>query len=208
MKHPVAFITGTDTDVGKTWVTVRLLRHLREKGIDAVGMKPVECGGADDSTTIFEACQDSGISLAEVNPVSFPEPLAPAAMEGGERIDFAGIATSLCALQDRHEAVILEGAGGWLVPIDDGRTMADLAVELDVPVVVVAANRLGVLNHTLLTVRSIESSGLRCIGVYLNALEGQLDHSSDSNAELLERQLPNIPVVNSSIADLAELLIG
>lgn len=207
MKHSAVFITGTDTDVGKTWVTIRLLRHLREKGIDAVGMKPVECGGAADSTAIFETCQDSGISVAEVNSISFREPLAPAAMTGGERIDFDEIAWGLQILLDRHEAVLLEGAGGWLVPLDENRTMEDLATALGLPVVIVAANRLGVLNHTLLTVKAIESSGLRCVAIYLNAPEGQRDHSSDSNADVLRSQLPEIPVVNSSIADLADLLL-
>jgi len=206
MRRRDVFIAGTDTDVGKTWVTTRLIRHFREQGIDAVGTKPVECGGDEDSRLILEACQDSGITTAEVNPVAFPDPLAPAAMEGRDTIDIDRIANIFRDLQARHEIVIAEGAGGWLVPLDDNRTMADLAVALDIPVVIVAANRLGVLNHTLLTVRAINSSGLKCAGIYLNDFDGLRDHSSDSNAGVLRRQLPAIPVINSSIADLAGLL--
>lgn len=206
MKHRAVFITGTDTDVGKTWVTTRLIRQLRSDGVDAVGMKPVECGGAEDSTAIFEACQDSGITSAEVNPISFPEPLAPAAMEGGEKIDFDSLAANFRKLQGKHDFVVLEGAGGWLVPLDEKRTMADLAVALGAPVVIVSADRLGVLNHTLLTARAVESSGLDCVGVYLNRYDGQRDHSSASNAEVLRRQLRGVPVVDSGIAELATIL--
>jgi dethiobiotin synthetase len=206
MSRRDVFIAGTDTDVGKTWVVTRLIRHFRKQRIDAVGIKPVECGGPEDSRLIFEACQDSGITAAEVNPVAFPDPLAPAAMDGGDAIDLDRIGTAFRELQKRHEMVIAEGAGGWLVPLDDSRTMADLAVALAVPVIVVAANRLGVLNHTLLTARAIESSGLRCAGIYLNEYDGVRDHSSRSNAEVLRSHLPHIPVINSNIADLAGLL--
>lgn len=206
MSRRDVFIAGTDTDVGKTWVVTRLIRHFRDQGIDAVGTKPVECGGPEDSHQIFEACQDSGITAAEVNPVSFPDPLAPAAMDGGDVIDIDQVATAFRELQKRHELVIAEGAGGWLVPLDVDRTMADLAVALEVPVVVVAANRLGVLNHTLLTVRAIESSGLKCAGIYLNEYDGLRDHSSRSNAEVLRSHLPNIPVINSDIEELSALL--
>lgn len=202
------FITGTDTGVGKTWVTTHWLRHLRRAGIDAVGMKPVECGGREDATAIHEAC-DRIATLEEINPVSLPEPLAPAAIPGAPRIDFDEILANFNLLSLLHFPVLVEGAGGWLVPIDRGRTMADLAVALGLPVIVVAANRLGVLNHTLLTVRAIEASGLVCRAVFLNDLDEWTkpdDLSRESNARVLRDHLPGIPVIERDPAALLDLI--
>lgn len=208
MKARGFFITGTDTGVGKTWVTTHWLRHLRQAGIDAVGMKPVECGGREDATAIHEAC-DRIATLDEINPVSLPEPLAPAAIEGAPLLDLASIRVGFEELVARYDFVAVEGAGGWLVPIDRDRTMADLAVALGLPVIVVAANRLGVLNHTLLTVRAIEASGLVCRAVFLNDLDEWTkpdDLSRESNARVLRDHLPGIPVIERDPAALLDLI--
>jgi dethiobiotin synthetase len=202
------FIAGTDTGVGKTWVSTHWLRSLRESGMDAVGMKPVECGGRDDAIAIREAC-DGVATLDEINPVSMPQPLAPAAIIGAPRIDFYGILANFDRLSMRHSPVLVEGAGGWLVPLDRERTMADLALALGLPVVVVAANRLGVLNHTLLTVRAIIASGLECRAVFLNDLDEALrpgDLSRESNARVLRDLLPGIPVIERDPALLTKLI--
>lgn len=202
------FITGTDTGVGKTWVTTHWLRHLRQAGIDAVGMKPVECGGREDGMAIH-AAGGPGVSLDEVNPVSLPEPLAPAAIEGAPLLDLDSIRAGFEELAARYDLVAVEGAGGWVVPIDRDRTMADLAVALGLPVIVVAANRLGVLNHTLLTVRAIEASGLECRAVFLNDLDEATkpgDLSRDSNARVLRDHLPGIPVIERDPAALLDLI--
>ncbi|MBL9159902.1 MAG: dethiobiotin synthase [Verrucomicrobiales bacterium] len=208
MKARGFFITGTDTGVGKTWVTTHWLRHLRQAGIDAVGMKPVECGGREDATAIHEAC-DRIATLDEINPVSLPEPLAPAAIPGAPCIAFDEILANFNLLSLLHFPVLVEGAGGWLVPIDRDRTMADLAVALGLPVIVVAANRLGVLNHTLLTVRAIEASGLVCRAVFLNDLDEWTkpdDLSRESNARVLRDHLPGIPVIERDPAALLDLI--
>jgi dethiobiotin synthetase len=208
MKAKGFFIAGTDTGVGKTWVTTRWLRSLRESGIDAVGMKPVECGGRDDAIAIWEA--GNGIAtLDEINPVPLSEPLAPAAIDAAPRIDFDKILANFDLLSRLHPPVLVEGAGGWLVPLDRERTMADLAVALGLPVVVVAANRLGVLNHTLLTVRAIVSSGLECRAVFLNDLDEALrpdDLSRESNARVLRDLLPGVSVVERDPALLMKLI--
>src|SRR5690606_1091513 len=101
------FITGTDTGVGKTWVTTRLIQKLRATGVDAVGMKPVECGGREDSRAIFEASGGTaaGLTLEMVNPVSLPEPLAPAAAAIPHHIDFGEIRSAYETLANRHEFV-------------------------------------------------------------------------------------------------------
>jgi len=208
MKAKGCFIAGTDTGVGKTWVTTRWLRCLRASGIDAVGMKPVECGGRDDAIAIREACNGLA-TLDEINPVSLPEPLAPAAMIGGPRIDFDEILENFERLSMRHSPVLVEGAGGWLVPIDGARTMADLAVALGLPVVLVAANRLGVLSHTLLALRAIADSGLACRAVFLNDLDKDArpdDRSRESNARVLRELLPGIAVVERDPTALLKLI--
>lgn len=198
------FITGTDTDVGKTHVAVTLIRALRDTGHDAIGMKPIECGGNDDSTALHEASQRADLTLSEVNPVSFPHPLAPAAMEASERISFSKLKSAADALCDRSDFLAVEGAGGWLVPVDGERSMEDLAIRLGLPVLVVSANRLGVLNHTLLTVQAIKAAGLTCVGVYLNTIPDQSDLSSKTNADVLRAQLTGIPVFDNDIAALAQ----
>jgi dethiobiotin synthetase len=207
MKLKGVFIAGTDTGVGKTWVTTRLIEGLRSRGIRAVGMKPVECGGRDDSTAIMMASggRESGLTLDEVNPVTFPEPLAPAAANPPIRLDFDRIRSSFETLANRYDCVIVEGAGGWYVPLDHERTMADLAAMPGLPVLVVAANRLGVLNHTLLTVRAIQAQGLECCGIFLNDLAADSDLSCQSNARVLREILPGLEVFDNDAEGLLNL---
>lgn len=208
MKGRGIFITGTDTGVGKTWVTTRLIQKLRASGIDTVGMKPVECGGQEDSLAIFEASggDQAGLTLEMVNPFSLPEPLAPAAASTPCHIDFPVIRATYDELASRHELVIVEGAGGWLVPLDHERTMADLAAALGLPVILVAANRLGVLNHSLLTVRAIRESGLVCRGVFLNQPDPAPDLSSRTNHAILQKMLPEIAILGMDLDGLVGLL--
>lgn len=208
MKGRGLFITGTDTGVGKTWVTTRLIQKLRASGIDAVGMKPVECGGQEDSFAIFEASggDKAGLTLEMVNPFSLPEPLAPAAATSSRPIDFPVIRTAYDELASRHELVIVEGAGGWLVPLDHERTMADLVAALALPVILVAANRLGALNHSLLTVRAIRESGLVCRGLFLNQPDPAPDLSSRTNHAILQKMLPEIAILEMDLDGLVGLL--
>jgi dethiobiotin synthetase len=163
------FITGTDTNVGKTYFTTSLLRHLRAGGIDAVGFKPICCGTREDSEAIAEA--SGGVAtIDEVNPVWLRPPAAPytASIIEERIIDVDRIRDTFKKLRERHACVLVEGAGGWLVPVRRDYTMADIATELDIPVVVVVENRLGCLNHTLLTVASIRAHHLSCLGFVLN----------------------------------------
>ncbi len=199
------FITGTDTDVGKTWVAKRLIQKLRESGIDAVGMKPIECGTYEDSEALLAASGDAGLTREQVNPVHLPDPLAPAAFSEVSKIDCGDLKQRFADLAEAHDFVVVEGAGGWLVPVDDTRTMADLAERFELPVVIVAANRLGVLNHALLTVRAILDSDLSCAGVFLNSLPDTSDLSCESNAKVLEKNLVEIPMIDQDLDPLVEL---
>ena len=164
-----AFITGTDTGVGKTYVTTRLIRRLRAHGLDTVGCKPMCCGSREDAE-LLRAAADDTLTLNEVNPVWLRTPAAPytAAMIENRPIDLALIHETIAGLRARHHSVLVEGVGGWLVPITRDYTVADLAEELALPVIVVVKNRLGALNHAALTVHHLRSRNLTCAGLILN----------------------------------------
>ncbi len=163
------FLTGTDTNVGKTYVAARLIRALRREGIDAVGFKPLCCGGREDAE-LLHAASDGALTLNDVNPVWLRPPAAPytAAMIEGRSIDLDLIRDTFTRLRAAHSSLIVEGVGGWLVPITRDYSVRDLARDLALPIAVVFANRLGALNHTLLTVESIRATGLTCAGLIQN----------------------------------------
>lgn len=163
------FLTGTDTNVGKTYVAALLIRALRAAGLDCVGMKPICCGGRDDAEMLHAAC-DGAIAINDVNPVWLRTPAAPytAAMIENRAIDLALIRDTFARLRAAHQSIIVEGVGGWLVPIARDYAVRDLARDLGLPVAVVLANRLGAINHTLLTVESIRGAGLACAGLIQN----------------------------------------
>ena len=192
------FITGTDTGVGKTYVTRLILESLRADGIDAVGYKPVASGDRTDAETL--AAASGGLPLDEVNPVHFKNALAPAvaAMLENRVLDREVILDGYRKLAARHEVVVVEGAGGWEVPLADGYRISDLAADLALPVVLVAANRLGALNHILLTTAAIRARGLRCAGIYLNQLEDEMDTAMITNKGVVE-QLTGLPLIDHLI---------
>lgn len=163
------FITGTDTGVGKTYVTARLIRYLRRQGLDAVGLKPICCGSREDAETL-RAAADDALELNEVNPVWLRTPAAPyvAALIENRIIDLDLIRETFRRLRERHASVLVEGVGGWLVPIARDYAVADLAREMSLPVTVVVRNRLGALNHAALTVQHVRQSGQECAGIILN----------------------------------------
>ncbi len=163
------FITGTDTDVGKTYVTMQLLRALRSRGVDAVGFKPLCCGPRDDAEAL-RAASDGALTLNEVNPVWLRAPAAPfaAALVENRTIDLDLVRETFTRLRARHATVLVEGIGGWLVPITRDFTVADLAREWQLPVIVVVKNVLGALNHAALTAQAVRATGLSCVGLILN----------------------------------------
>jgi dethiobiotin synthetase len=163
------FLTGTDTGVGKTYVGCALVREWREQGRNAVGLKPICCGERGDALALHAAGAQS-LPLEIVNPVWLQTPASPyaASLLESRPVDLPLIRRACKAAQAGHEHVLVEGVGGWLVPITRDYFMSDLAAELGWPVIVVVANRLGALNHTLLTVRAIQAQGLTCAGVIIN----------------------------------------
>ena len=192
------FVTGTDTGAGKTHITCLLLETLRRTGIDAVGYKPVACGDRDDAHLIAEA--SGGISLDEVNPVFLKSAVAPyvAGLLENQAVDPAKLIAGYHHLAARHQVVIVEGAGGWEVPIAANYRIADLAAELGLPVLLVAANRLGALNHILLTLDAIRARGLTCSGIFLNQLADELDTAMITNKGVIE-DLTGVPLLEHLI---------
>ncbi len=192
------FITGTDTGVGKTYVTRLLIQNLHLAGIDAVGYKPVCCGDRDDALIIAEASGNLDPDL--VNPVHYKSPLAPhtAALLENRPINPQTLIDGYHRLAAAHPLVIVEGAGGWEVPITETFRISDLAAALKIPVAVVAANRLGALNHTLLTVAAIQSRGLTCAGVIMNQLEDEMDTAMITNKGLIA-SLSGVPLLDHVI---------
>ena len=199
------FLTGTDTGVGKTFTAVQLLRAGRAAGLRCAGFKPICCGDRDDAQQLLAASSE-GLTIDELNPVWLKTPAAPfsASLIEQVEIDEKQLIEKLHALEERFDCVVVEGVGGWLVPIRRDFFVADLAALMNLPVLVVAMNRLGCLNHTILTVRSVAAHGLVCAGVVLNSLEGFLDIASATNADILG-QILDVPIVASLPEEAAGL---
>jgi len=189
------FVTGTDTGVGKTVVSVSLLRALR--GVcRAAGMKPVAAGidagealNGDVRALIDASNVDAAIS--DVNPYSFAPPIAPelAARAAGTTIDVEVIATSYARLSERADCVIVEGAGGALVPLTRRTDMLDIPRRLGVPVLLVVGVRLGCLNHALLSALAIGGRGLTLAGWVANRIDPAM-REGDANVATLAERLP------------------
>jgi dethiobiotin synthetase len=142
------FITGTDTGVGKTYTAARLLHLLRASGASCAGIKPICCGDRRDAELLLASGSD-GLTIDDVNPVWLKTPAAPVVGSLMEKvdIDIEHILAAFHSLQNRVEHVIVEGTGGWMVPIHRDYFVSDLAVAMKLPVLAVAYNRLGCLNH-------------------------------------------------------------
>jgi dethiobiotin synthetase len=204
-------VTGTDTGVGKTFVTSGLVRFARSQGLDSVGMKPICTGDNDDVRQLLKAC---GFCEPEhlINPVWYKTPVAPyaASIIEDRSIDISVICEAFEQLTTRHTSVLVEGAGGIAAPILADYDFRDLAREIDLHVIVVAANRLGVLNHTRLTVEAIRSAGLECSLIALNSMQGEPDISQATNLSVME-SLVDVPIAaveqnQQEFGDLVERL--
>jgi len=194
---PRLLVTGTDTEVGKTLVAAGLVAWARLRGVDARGWKPVESGteengGPADARLLHRA---SGGAEGDELPVVYPlpEPLAPvvAARRWEVALVPAVLDVSLESAAAGCEVLVVEGVGGALVEVAEGVMVADLATRWSLPVLVVAANRLGVLSHTLLTVEALQNRGAAVLGVVLNTVrEGEPTVAEATNAAELGRLLP------------------
>lgn len=184
------FITAIDTDAGKTYVSALLVRALRRAGLDTAPMKPFCCGSRSDAEALHAAC-GGAVPLDVINPICYDSPTAPyaAAKLENRPADLGLVRETFRRLRAEHRSVIVEGVGGWMVPITRDYFVADMAAEMGLPVAVVVRNRLGALNHALLTVRDIERRGIPFAGIIFNRAEAEADPAAATNRELLEEML-------------------
>jgi dethiobiotin synthetase len=200
------FITGTDTDVGKTYIASALVKYFCQQGLQAVGMKPVAAGAElvdgrlinSDVTELIKA-GNVDADLALINPYVFAPAIAPhiAAEQAGIRVLLDNILQCFDVLQTKADVVVVEGAGGFRVPINQQETMADLAVRLNLPIILVVGVRLGCINHALMTVGSIRGAGLNLVGWVANRI--------DSNMPAIEENIATLKAMIKApcIADVA-----
>ncbi|BAP15122.1 MAG: dethiobiotin synthase [Alcanivorax borkumensis] len=195
----VFFVTGTDTEVGKTWVSCRLLERAREAGLSCYGLKPVAAGCEETSDgwrneDALQLMAASSVTLPYeiVNPVAFKAPVAPhiAAQQEGKDISLSRLVGYVRGALSAYPAdlILIEGAGGWRVPLNSREMLSGLAKELDVPVIQVVGMKLGCINHALLTADAIEKDGLRYAGTMANCF-GEMA-VQEENLLTLRQHLP------------------
>lgn len=204
------FITGTDTGVGKTYIAERIAVELRAHGLDVGVMKPAETGCRlrdgrlipGDALRLMSAaeCKDS---LELVNPYRFRQPVAPAVAAGiiKEKIDPKKIIAAYRTLSARHEFMIVEGAGGIMVPLSACYAFRDLAHAIELPVVIVARPGLGTINHTLLTILALQERRIAITGIIINYVD-------ERRAGLAERTNPSVIMEMSKIKVLGTVRRG
>ncbi|MDZ4261724.1 MAG: dethiobiotin synthase [Pseudomonadota bacterium] len=218
------FITGTDTDVGKTTIALGLVEKLQQQGYRVGAMKPLAAGCEESSAGLrnSDAVQlqrqaDSKLPYEVINPYAFAPPIAPhiAAAAEGVRIDIETIYQHYQTIAAESDCVIVEGAGGWQVPLNDFQTIADLAKRLQLPVILVVGMRLGCISHALLSVESIHAAKLPLAGWVANQIAPEMNCLEENIATLQQRieapLLGHIPYLKNSevaamIQPIAQLL--
>lgn len=189
LKHPskIIFVTGTDTGVGKTLLTALLLKHLRENGCHALAMKPF-CSGGRDDVKLLQSLQEGELSDDEANPFYFSEPIAPlvSLQKRRKKIIANEVITKIRLIEKKCERLVVEGSGGLLVPLGLNLSVVDLIKKINPKIIVVARNRLGTINHTLLTLEALHTRGLRDVVVVLMG-NGRTDLSAQTNRKILSK---------------------
>ena len=192
------FITGTDTEVGKTVATCQLLRAFANSGVRALGMKPVASGCewrdgelCNSNVAAHHAASNVTAPLALVSPYRFLPPISPhlAAAQAGVSLDVAHLVDCAAQLQRQTDVLLIEGAGGWLAPLSAQQCMQDLALSLQAPVILVVGMRLGCLNHAQLSAQAIVQSGLPLAGWIANAVDPAMSCYAE-NLAYLQAKLP------------------
>jgi dethiobiotin synthetase len=185
------FITGTDTNVGKTYVTLALMHHIKQQGKTVIGMKPVAAGcelhdgtHKNDDALLLQQHASIQVDYEAINPYAYLEAVSPhiAGVDNPVNVDRVGYA--LRTLQNLADIVLVEGVGGWYAPINAHQAVSDLAQSLGLPVIMVVAIRLGCINHARLSDQAIQASGLRCAGWIANCTDANMLKSAENIATL------------------------
>lgn len=192
------FVTGTDTAVGKTLLAAGLLSAAANRGLTTLGLKPVAAGCVsidgqwmNDDARELQQLSNINPDYDTVNPVALHDPMAPhiAAMQEGTTLDASKLAEHCRSLLPAADFVVIEGAGGWQVPLNDTQTMADLALSVNCPVILIVGMRLGCINHALLTAAAIKQQGLPLAGWIANHVDPAMA-AQEENVVTLQTRLP------------------
>lgn len=187
------FIAGTDTEVGKTYVSCALMRHFTQQNLRVAGMKPVASGCEmlngqliNEDALHLQATANVSLPYATVNPYAFAPAIAPhiAAQQAGVEIQFEPILQAYAQIKQQTDVVIVEGAGGLLVPLNAQYNIADLVKELDIPIILVVGIKLGCINHAQLTAEAIRARGLKLVGWVANQITPGMLHISENIATI------------------------
>ena len=204
---PAYFITGTDTGVGKTFVACQLIRDYVAKGYKVVGMKPVAAGEdfingewVNDDVLKLEAASNIKAPRHLVNPYSFKEPIAPhiAAQLAGVEIKLEVLKQAFEALSQLADIVIIEGAGGFLVPINAQKTLADFVKAINIPIMLVVGMKLGCINHAMLTVEAIKTKNCQLHGWIANPIDAKMQFYNENVLTIVKKLQINNTILNQN----------
>lgn len=210
------FITGTDTGIGKTWFTIALMEKLKKQGHQVSGMKPIATGAIlnndklinEDANQIMQHCSEP-TNYELINPVVFELPVSPhiAVSQKNEVVDLDQIMDCYKQLASNSEDVIVEGIGGWRVPISEGLSLVDLVRALDLPIILVVGFKLGCINHAILTAEAIRADGLSLIGWASNQLDKDYLFTEETIKTLKKAlacpHIANLPYADDFVSDEA-----
>lgn len=187
------FITGTDTDVGKTFIACGLAACMKDDGIDVGVMKPVATGNRSDIDMLIKASKVDD-SIDDINPIFLQIPASPLAATKilNKEIDITKIKESFERLMNKHEYMIVEGIGGIMVPITQSYLVIDMIRDLDLPVIIVCRGELGTINHTLLTVHICRTNSIKISGIIANKVN--IINNIENSAIYIIRELTNLPL--------------
>jgi dethiobiotin synthetase len=194
------FITGTDTDVGKTMITSGIAAVLKEKQVDIGVYKPLLSGISrehpESDTSLLKEGSQSPLTYEEITPFEFKEPLAPyvAAKLEGRSIYLKDVLTHWDRIKEKHSYFLVEGAGGIAVPLGPDFLVSDLIIALELPTIIVTRPNLGTINHTFLTVKYAQSVGIKVAGIIINGKNNNFDLAEQTNPDVIEKQC-GVPIL-------------
>ncbi len=194
------FITGTDTNAGKTWATIALMRYFKQQGKSVIGMKPVAAGCfmqdgqlKNEDALLIQENASVKIDYDLINPYAYELPVSPHIAGINNPVKLATIVERFNTLKELAEIVLVEGAGGWYAPLNDHEDISDLAKSLALPVIIVVAIRLGCINHAKLTWQAIQHSGIPCAGWIAVCVDPDM-LNRDENIHTIKTAL-NVPLL-------------
>ena len=189
------FITGTDTDAGKTWATIALMHYFKNKGLSVVGMKPVAAGCVwqdgllkNADALLMQENATLALDYKEINPYAFEMPVSPHIAAKDNPVQLDVIENAFRGLKDKADVVVVEGAGGWLAPLNHECDIADLAKVLQISVIMVVAIKLGCINHARLTFNAMQATGVQCAGWLAMCVDPEMQ-KQDENIEMIKNKI-------------------